>query len=376
MGISGYPSHLTIIDDYFGKYEDAQSDIIREKVIKWWRADVKMRGQIDTLEITFCTRWHSEDVIGMIRKDIEENEDADYLIPEIITFPAQKELDDMDNLYDNRQIGDYLWADYRHKYADAKKDSIVWACVMQQKPINAKGMMLNAEDLVHWVTEPAQDNLYISIDTNMKSEAEKGDKTSIQVWQLSQPNKYLIDVYYIKTNFVELVNLVMDIISKYPPYSALLIETRANGQALVDLLKTKLPRVIGVEPQQKSKNNFSRGLPTGSNQNSKADRMQLCLPEFKAHNVWLPPITRCTGIIEFKRQLINFTGAKGKTDDHADACSMFLNYVRNNIIILPNNNKRITQINMYTDIIAQVVDVNDNLLENIDYYGRNITEFL
>jgi len=84
MGISGYPSHLTIIDDYFGKYEDAQSDIIREKVIKWWRADVKMRGQIDTLEITFCTRWHSEDVIGMIRKDIEENEDADYLIPEII----------------------------------------------------------------------------------------------------------------------------------------------------------------------------------------------------------------------------------------------------------------------------------------------------
>lgn len=376
-GVSGYASHLTIIDDYFGKYEDAQSDTIREKVTKWWRADIKMRAQPDTLEITFCTRWHSEDIIGMIRKDIEENTDPDYVIPEIITFPAQKELEDMDNLYDTRQVGEYLWDIYKSKFADAKKDPLIWACVMQQKPINAKGMLLNAEDLIEWKTHPGQDNIYISVDTNMKAAAEKGDKTSIQVWQVSNPNKYLIDLYYIKTNFVELVQLVMDIITnKYPHYSALLIETRANGQALVDLLKTKFPRVIGIEPQQKSQKNINRALPSGSNQNSKADRMQMCLPEFKAHNVYIPPSNICPGIIEFRRQLINFTGAKGKVDDHADACSLFLNYVRNHIIVLPSNQKIITQGNMYNDIIAKVIDNDDDdYLQDMNLYGSNPTGY-
>lgn len=318
QAINGIKAHLMICDDPYANYADAQSDVIRKKTTEWYDADATGRTEAKTIIINISTRYHNEDIIGHVQQianDIKQVE-PDYELPEVITLRAQAIVDN-EFPYDNRKKGEWLIPDFKNKYLKIKHgDPITWSCVYQSLPINLFGLMLKAEHLREYLYNIEPSNVYISIDTNMKASALDGDKAGITIWQYSHPNKYLLRFLNEQYNFVELINAVSMLLQQYPNYVAILIEGRASGDALADMLKTKFARVIVVEPSK-----------------SKVERFQLCLPEFHAGNVWLPDIYNCPNILDYKRQLLNFTGSKKAKDDLVDSTSMFLNYIRQNIVI-------------------------------------------
>ena len=319
--INGIRAHLLIVDDPYANFNDAQSEIIRNKTTAWYAADAVGRSEANTLIINISTRYHDDDIIGYVIKTGERiiAEHPDYPLPEILTFRAEAEQDN-EFPYDPRKKGEFLIPEFRDKYLKTKYgDPITWACVYQQNPINVNGMLLKIENLQEYLHEIQYNNVYISIDTNMKASAIDGDKAGITVWQYNHPNKYLITFVNEQYNLVDLLGCVTKLIHDYPNYAAILIEGRASGDGLADLLRTQFGRVLVVEPVK-----------------SKVERFQWCLPEFHAGNVWLPPGHKCPNIMEYKRQLLNFTGEKKNKDDLVDSTSMFLNYLRQNIVIQPN----------------------------------------
>lgn len=327
QAINGIRSHLMICDDPYANFADAQSEIIRAKTTKWYDADATGRAEANTITINISTRYHDEDIIGHVRQIADEikRHNPDYELPEVITFKAEAEQDS-EFPYDNRKKGEFLIPEFKNKYLKIKHgDPITWACVYQQTPINTAGLLLKIENLKEYLYKINHDNVYISIDTNMKASAINGDKAGITIWQYSHPHKYLIDFINEQYNLVELINCVITLINKYSHYSAILIEGRASGDGLADILQTKFARIIVVEPVK-----------------SKVERFQWCLPEFHAGNVLIPDSYTCPKIWDYKKQLLNFTGEKKNKDDLVDSTSQFLNYLRQNIVLHSGNSGLVT----------------------------------
>lgn len=322
--INGIRAHLLVVDDPFASYADANSETVRQKTIDWYMSDAIGRSEAKTLRILISTRYHSDDIIGTEISNAEKIRDIhpEYQAPEVITFRAEAEQDN-EFPYDSRKKGEFLIPEFRDKYLNIKYgDPVTWSCVYQQNPINVNGLLLKLQDLKEYLYNINHDNIYISIDTNMKAEATHGDCAGITVWQYTHPNKYLVKFINEQYNFVELVNCVIMLIDEFPKYSGILIEGRASGDALGDILRTRFARVIITEPYR-----------------SKVERFQWCLPEFHAGNVWFPDSYRCPNIMTYKRQLLNFTGGKREKNDLVDSTTIFLNWLRQNIIIHTGNSK-------------------------------------
>ena len=68
-GNTGYPSHMSIIDDPYRNAEDALSPTIRAKVENRFRGDIMSRRQNNTMVLVLHSRWHTQDLIGMLKTD-------------------------------------------------------------------------------------------------------------------------------------------------------------------------------------------------------------------------------------------------------------------------------------------------------------------
>ena len=65
-GIAGYRADLTIIDDYIGSEEDADSQIVRDKQWAWLKTDVFPRLKPGAIQVIVANRRHEDDLIGRI----------------------------------------------------------------------------------------------------------------------------------------------------------------------------------------------------------------------------------------------------------------------------------------------------------------------
>ena len=90
--------------------------------------------------------------------------------------------------------------------------------------------------------------------------------------------------------------------------SAVLVEAAANGHAVMQLMKQKIPNMIGIKPSQLG---------------SKTTRVQACAPIIEAGNFYLPQ--RATWVEPFVSQCAMFPA--GKNDDQIDAVSQALNWL-------------------------------------------------
>ena len=115
---------------------------------------------------------------------------------------------------------------------------------------------------------------------------------------------YLVDMYRAKADIVETQKAIEKMAEKYPACKTHLIENKANGPAIVALLKKKVPNLIEVNPGT-----------------SKDERLHSVSPIFEAGNFLLPmnsPLSKV--IIE---ELVSFPNADN--DDIVDAISQGLN---------------------------------------------------
>ena len=87
--ITGVGGHLIDIDDYCKSREEAESETYRERMWESFKDDLMTRRAPTSIVIVCATRWHIDDVIGRIKKEIQVNPDFPRF--EELVFPAQSD---------------------------------------------------------------------------------------------------------------------------------------------------------------------------------------------------------------------------------------------------------------------------------------------
>lgn len=144
--ITGMGGNILIIDDPFRSRADAESPTIRQKTWEWYTSTFRTRRQKGASILVTATRWHENDISGMLLELAKNDPNADQW--EVITLPAisEGELEP----YDKRTAsGQALWPEeYSENDLLTTKASLTtyeWLSLYQQRPSAAKGNIFERE---------------------------------------------------------------------------------------------------------------------------------------------------------------------------------------------------------------------------------------
>lgn len=307
-GITGLPCELMIIDDPIKTRQDADSDTMRNKVWEEWLSSFLSRLAPNAKVILIMTRWHKDDFAGRMILN-EEN-------ITVINFPIECEYDH-DIL--GRMKGDPLfpemkkdkkWLESFKKSYQTMEGSRAWNSLYMGKPSNEDGSIFKRSWFKHYTHSPRIMYKVLSVDATFK-EGENSDFVAIHVWGKTGADIYLIDRYKRIMGFVDTIEQITNMINKHRDYQMILIEDKANGSAIVDVLSRKYGAVIPVKTE-----------------GGKIARASAISPLIEAGNVYVRPEH-----YEFIDEMCDFP--TGVHDDEVDACSQALNRLRQVVADLP-----------------------------------------
>ena len=299
-GVTGNPANLMIIDDPIKTREEADSETTRDKIWDEWLNSFRSRLAPGAKVILIMTRWHEDDLAGRIIKN-EKN-------VRVINLPLEAE----DNDPIGRNIGDALcpeigkdndWLlDFKSVYL-TKEGSRAWNALYQGHPTGLEGNMFKREwwryydelpDIVDWV---------MSVDAAFK-DGDDNDFVAIQVWGKREAEIYLIDAVKKHLNLPDTMREIIRLRRTYPQCKTTLIEDKANGSAIINMLRKDMTGIIAVEPK-----------------GGKVSRANAIVGAIESGNVYLPHNKPFTG--EFIEECAAFPN--GAHDDSIDAMTQALN---------------------------------------------------
>lgn len=136
--ITGRGAHIALIDDPFKNREEADSEVIRNKVWDWYTSTLYTRLMPGGAVILILTRWHEDDLAGRLLKEAENGGDQ----WEVVRLPAIA-----NEGTDNEKA---LWPEWynlaslkRIKNAIGPRD---WSALYQQNPEPDEGIFFKRED--------------------------------------------------------------------------------------------------------------------------------------------------------------------------------------------------------------------------------------
>jgi len=302
--ITGHGAHVLVIDDPFKNSEQARSKTQRDKVWTWYTGDAYTRLAPGGGVLVMHTRWHEGDLVGRLLE--EEKKGGDKWVR--VRFPAIAEEDE-----EHRKAGEALHPD-RYSLARLEKIRAVlppwqWAALFQQRPTPASGGLLKREWLSQFwsgtVESLGLEEIVVSGDLTFKG-GERSDFVVLQAWGIVGARRYLLDQVRARMDYPSSKAALRAFVSKWNP-TAVIIEDKANGPALVADLRDVIPGLIAVNPGTKSKE----------------ERVQVgSLPPFSAMQVWLPDPANSPWVHDYIEESVAFP--KGKHDDQVDTTSQVL----------------------------------------------------
>lgn len=310
MRTSGVGGHLTglganvlIIDDPVKNAQEALSETYRERAWEWYQSTAYTRLEPGGSIILIMTRWHEDDLAGRILASTVEGEDW-----RILSFPAVAEGHDILG----RSPGDPLWPE-RYGVADLARikeavGTYWWEALYQQRPSALEGNIVKREWWQFWRHEglPALDELLQSWDMTF-TETSDGSFVVGQVWGKHGADRYLLDQTRARMEFTAALDVVRALTDKWPNAHVKLVENKANGPAVMSVLRREMPGLIAVQPE-----------------GSKVARARAVTPQIESGNVYLPdPSMPGYGWV---RDFISEWSAfpRGVNDDQVDAATQAL----------------------------------------------------
>lgn len=148
--LTGKPVDVLILDDLYKDYGEANSPVIRRGVMKWYTTVARKRLHNNSQQLIVFTRWHEEDLIGILEKSetvITVTKWADFdNIPKgawvKINFEAIKTGEPTE--LDPRQAGEPLWPEMHSLEkleAERKLDPVQFECLNQGNPGSQEGRL-------------------------------------------------------------------------------------------------------------------------------------------------------------------------------------------------------------------------------------------
>ena len=298
-GITGNSGDLIIIDDPVKNRAEADSVTYRERLWEEWQNSIKTRTQAGTKIIIIQTRWHEDDLAGRVIRN-ENN-------VEVVNLPVEAEENDLLG----RNPGDALCPEigkdnqwlraFKASYTDGMR---AWNALFQGRPTSEEGNIFKREWWQYYNKLPENIQLIgISVDATFK-DSDTSDYVAIEVWGKLNNNYYLIDLIKRRMDFPETLRAIRYMADKYPNKHSILIEDKANGSAIISMLKYEIGGIIPITPKE-----------------SKVARANAITGIVEAGNVYLPEYADFTG--EFVEEFASFPN--GVHDDLVDACTQFIN---------------------------------------------------
>jgi len=309
---TGKSADIFIIDDPFKDLQQAYSQTTRARVIDWYNSVAQTRLTLNGHIIIMHTRWHEADLAGYLLSEAQR--DAKATQWEVISIPAiGVEHNPFKHPSDKRREGDPLWPEFKGDidYLETVRKSVgekVWSALYQQSPTIEGGNIIKEAWLKYYSSLPFDisskraNDLIQSWDLTFK---ETGSSYVVGIVIAKHgADFYIIDCYRKKADIVQTMEAIKAMTTKYPDTS-ILIEDKANGPAVISMLKSQISRVIPVRPES-----------------GKDERLHVVAPLFEAGNVHFPSFA--PWIKEVIHELQSFPN--GANDDIVDAISQGLQH--------------------------------------------------
>lgn len=158
--IEGRGIHLGVLDDVMG-FEQARSPTERQNIWEWYTGQYRTRLMQGSTTVLCMSRWHLQDLAGMIEAHAEENPGGDpwvtIKLPAIAEAPRDADSATWRNPIDQK-AGEPLWPE-RWSLADLTQlrnsmTNITWESRYQQNPTAAEGGMFKVDK---WMSVPHVD---------------------------------------------------------------------------------------------------------------------------------------------------------------------------------------------------------------------------
>lgn len=303
-----------IVGDDINKASDAFSETALQNAVDWW--DTTMTTRLDDLrtgaKVIVQQRVCEKDITGHLLK--KGGYELLVLPAEYNASPEAPRSNTSLNFVDPRkEDGELLFEQRidRDILNKLKRDlgSSAYASQINQDPIPSSGNMVKREWFKFYHVLPEFDYIILSFDFTFK-ESKKSDYVAGLAVGVKGANKYILpSVVHEKLNFTGMVSALRTFVYKHSKYRELIIEAKANGEAIIDVIKDEFSAVYPYSPSE-----------------SKEARFASITPEIEAGNVLLPdPMVFEESKIwldDFITELVRFP--KGSHDDFCDALSQLI----------------------------------------------------
>ena len=344
-GITGQSADLIIIDDPIKNRQEADSETYRNRLVDEWLNSLNTRLSADGKVILIQTRWHEEDLAGYLLKNEQRK-------IRLVSLPCEAEENDILG----RKVGealfpeigkDNIWlAEFKTSYQTAEGNR-AWLALYQCRPTALAGNMIKRNYFKYYSNADIYkdgklmwfDEIIQSWDCTFK-DSDGTDYVAGQVWGRRIADYYLLDRVKKRMDIVATMEAIEAMSKKWPKALAKLIEDKANGSAVIRMLRNKIPGMIAV-------------LPIGG----KITRVNAVLPAYESGNVFVPTPEECEWINEFIEELVAFPN--GSHDDDTDGMSQALN----RLIYHTKDRKKPDKIHPEGTIERQAEDYLENLLK-------------
>jgi predicted phage terminase large subunit-like protein len=185
------------------------------------------------------------------------------------------------------------------------RDGPVASAQLQQRPAPPGGLVFKEETFQEFTLRDApfeESFTCISVDCAFK-DAEANSGVAVEVWGLREARFFCYHSVLDSLSFSDTLVVLTQVVTMYPSVNAVLIEEKANGAAVISIMRQKLPNVIAMNPKT-----------------AKPARAQAANVYYQAHAVyhlanaeWLP--RKVTNLKHFP---------KGRRNDDVDATTQAL----------------------------------------------------
>lgn len=290
--LTGKSVDIGIIDDPIKNASEARSPVIKKAIRDWYDSVFLTRLSKRSGQIIMATAWAVDDLAATV---LAKNETARHL-----KFSAIRE--------DGAALVPELHPLSQLLAIKATLHPSFWAAMYESSPVVEGGNIFLSDWIKTWgpADLPARfDEVIQSWDMTFKDTA-ASDFVVGQVWGRKQASYYLLDQIRARMSFIDSIQAVLAFRAKYLEATAVLIEDKANGPAVISTIKGQVPGVIPIEPD-----------------GSKIARAFAVTPLWQAGNVFLPAAAPWRQ--DFDAEMISFPN--GANDDQVDAMTQALRYL-------------------------------------------------
>lgn len=297
---TGHGVNLLVVDDPFKNREEAESQLMRDKLHEWLTSTALTRVEPGGGVVICHTRWHMDDLIGRLTQE----EDGEW---EVVNLPA---LD---------PDGVPLWPDHwgaedlRHKKAEVGEYD--WASLYQGQP-RPRGGELFRDPARYETPELAGARIVIGVDPAATAESHADYSVATVLAFRGAGADMRADVLEVYRAQVEIPRLCEELLQLQKKYTApLVVEAAGVGKAVPQLLRT-LGTGLRIEEFNPKGDKFTRAQPVAAAWNEGRVRVPSSAP-------WLEAVLR---------EILAFTGIRDPHDDAVDSLSLAWNWAASNSV--------------------------------------------